>query len=137
MVRQLAESDGLNMCLGLKWNTEDVAIGASMEMIIKKLSFFSKTGIILTPKFSSPGKSRHAVPESWFYLALNYLPLLESGALMIVPKAVAYLTEIAGGIRGEGFVIKRQSCIVQINWFMLEEEIPSIRIIDLSERALQ
>jgi hypothetical protein len=136
MVRQLTESDGLNMCLGLKRNTENVAIGAPMEMIIKKLSFFSNTGIILTPKFSSPGKSRRAVPESWFYLALNYLPLLESGALMIVPKAVAYLTDVAG-IRGEGFIIKRQARFVQKNWFLLEEEIPSIRIIDLSERALQ
>jgi hypothetical protein len=136
MVRQLTESDGLNMCLGLKRNTENVAIGAPMEMIIKKLSFFSNTGVILTPKFSSPGKSRRAVPESWFYLALNYLPLLESGALMIVPKAVAYLIDVAG-IRGEGFIIKRQARFVQKNWFLLEEEIPSIRIVDLSERALQ
>jgi len=137
VVRQLAESDGLNLCLGLKRNTEDVAVGAPMEMIIKKLSFLSQTGVILTPKFSSPGKSSRAVPESWFYLVLNYFPLMESGALMIAPKSVAYLTDVAGGIRGEGFVIKRQSCIVQKNWFLLEEEIPSIRIIDLSEQALR
>src|SRR6266511_2329462 len=54
-VRWLAEMDGLNLCLGLKRNTEDVSIGAPMEMIIKKLSFFSQTGVILTPKFSAPG----------------------------------------------------------------------------------
>lgn len=137
IVRQLAETDGLNMCLGLKRKTENLAIGAPMEMIIKKLSFFSRTGIVLTPKFSSPGKSKHAVPDSWFYLVLNYFPLLESGALLIAPKAISYLTDVAGGIRGEGFIIKKQTYIVEKNWFLLEEEMPSIRIIDLSQRALQ
>lgn len=40
VVRQLAETDGLNMCLGLKRHTEEFAVGAPMEMIVKKLSFF-------------------------------------------------------------------------------------------------
>jgi hypothetical protein len=136
MVRQLAESDGLNMCLGLKRNTEDLAIGAPMEMIIKKLSFFSQTGVIFTPKFSPPGNAGRAVPESWFYLILNYLPLVESGTLMIVPKAASYLADV-GGIQGEGFVIKKKPRIVQKDWFLFEEKIPSIRIVDLSERALR
>lgn len=136
-MRKLADADGLNLCLGLKHNTEEFAGGAPMEMIVKKLSFFSRTGVILTPKFSAPGKSKRAVPDSWYYLALNYLPLVEAGALTILPKAVAYLID-EGGIQGEGFIIKsRQPRVVQRDWFLLKEEIPSIRIVDLSERALR
>jgi hypothetical protein len=136
-ITQLLESDGLNMCLGLKRNTEEFAVGAPMEMIVKKLSVFSQTGVILTPKFNSPGNSRRSVPDSWYYLALNYLPLIETGALLVLPKAIAYLVD-EGGVRGEGFVIKsRQPRVVQRDWFLLEEEIPSIRIIDLSEKALR
>jgi len=137
-VRQLAESNGLNMCLGLKRNMEEFAVGTPMEMIVKKLSFFSETGIILTPKFSTPGKSSRAVPDSWFYLVLNYLPLIESGALMVLPKAVACLVKATvGGIRGDGFVMGGRVGNVSQDWFLLEEEIPSIRIINLSEKALR
>lgn len=136
-VRRLAEADGLNLCLGLRRNAEDVAVGAPMGMIIKKLTFFSQTGVIVTPKFSAPGRSRRAVPDSWYYLALNYLPLVETGALTILPKAVAYLTS-ESTIQGDGFIIKRKHPgVVKRDWFLLEEEIPSIRIVDLSERALR
>jgi hypothetical protein len=137
-VRQLAETDSLNMCLGLKRNTEEFAVGAPMEMIVKKLSFFSQTGVILTPKFSSPGKSSRAVPDSWYYLVLNYLPLIETGALMVLPKAVACLVSATvGGIHGDGFVMGGRAGNVNRDWFLLEEEIPSIRIIDLSEKDLR
>ena len=137
-VRQLAETSGLNMCLGIKRNSEEFAVGAPMEMIVKKLSFFSRTGVILTPKFSSPSKSSRAVPDSWYYLVLNYLPLIETEALMVFPKSVACLVSATvGGIHGDGFVMGGRSGQVNRDWFLLEEEIPSIRIIDLSEKALR
>jgi hypothetical protein len=136
-VQGLRDADGINLCLGLKRGTEEFAIGAPMEMIIKKLSFFSQTGVILTPKFCPPGKSRRAIPESWYYLALNYLPLVEMRALTILPKAASYLVD-EGEIQGDGFIIKsRQPKVVPRDWFLLKEEIPSIRIVDLSERALR
>jgi len=137
-VRQLVETDGLNMCLGLKRNAEEFAVGAPMEMIVRKLSFFSQTGVILTPKFSSPGKSSRAVPDSWYYLVLNYLSLIETDALLVLPKAVSCLVSgSVGGIHGDGFVMGGRAGNVIRDWFLLKEEIPSIRIIDLSEQALR
>ena len=91
-IRALAETDGVNLCLGLKSTGEEYAVGAPMEMIVKKLVFFSETGVVLTPKFRYPGNSRRAVPDSWYYLALNYMPLWEAGMLTIMPKSVTHLS---------------------------------------------
>lgn len=135
-IRALAGTDGVNLCLGLKNAGEEYAVGAPMEMIVKKLVFFSETGVVLTPKFHYPGNSRRAVPDSWYYLALNYMPLWEAGMLTIMPKSVTHLIEI-GRVQGETFIIKgQQPRIVEKNWFLLKEEIPSLKVIDLSEKAL-
>jgi hypothetical protein len=136
-VRRLKAASGLNFCLGLSRKTEELAIGAPMEMIIKKLSFFSQTGVLITPKFSPPGKMRRSVPESWYYIVLNYLPLLDAGTLVVMPKAINYLVDESGA-QGEGFIIKsRKPKIVSREWFLLKEEIPSLEVIDLSENSLR
>ena len=136
-VRILTETPGLNLCLGLNRSIGDEMLGEPMETVVKKLSFFSTTGVLLTPKFRHPGCRGKLIPDAWYYLAINYLPLVEAGILAVLPKGITYLVE-EGFIQGETFVILGdRSRRVERNWFLFEEEIPSLKVVDLSERALR
>jgi hypothetical protein len=133
----LAQSEGLNLCFGLKTNIDAQIFGDPLETVVKKLSFFSETGVLLTPKFRHPGCRGKLVPDSWYYLALGYMPLLEAGIISILPKGITYLDDV-GAVQGDNFVILRGAGRkVEKTWFLFEEEIPSLKVVDLSEKALR
>lgn len=130
--------NGLNLCLSMGKNIDDYLLGNPLETAIKKLSFFSQTGVVLTPKFRHPGVRGKLIPDAWYYLTLAYMPLIQNGMLSILPKGMTYLSEEPAGLRGDTFIIVRDPCRrVERNWFLFEEEIPSLKPIDLSGKALQ
>jgi hypothetical protein len=130
-------ANGLNLCLAINKTVADQLLGDPMETAVKKLSFFSQTAVLLTPKFRHPGCRGKLIPDAWYYLTLAYMPLLEAGLLAILPKGMTYL-EQTPSIQGETFIVlDREPLNVEKTWFLFEDEIPSLKIVDLSKEALR
>jgi hypothetical protein len=129
--------NGLNLCLSLGNDIDDYLLGNPLETAVKKLSFFSQTGVLLTPKFRHPGVRGKLIPDAWYHLTLAYMPLIQNGMLTILPKGMTYLQD-TGSVQGETFIILRKPARhVEKTWFLFKEEIPSLKPIDLSGKALQ
>ncbi len=135
-IRALTESPGLNLCLGIRKNIGDDVISAHGEVVVKKLAFFSQTGVLLTPKFRHPGCRKNIIPTSWYVFVLTYRQLIAAGMLLVLPKGATYLG--SNDTIGETFIMKAERPrTVERNWFLFDEEIPSLKIVDLSEQALR
>src|SRR5579862_3377326 len=46
-----ALENGLNLCLAMGSTIDDRLVGDPLETVVKKLTFFSETGVLLTQKF--------------------------------------------------------------------------------------
>ena len=135
-IRALTESPGLNLCLGIRKSIGDDAISVHGDVVVKKLTFFSQTGVLLTPKFRHPGCRKNIIPTSWYTFVLTYRQLIAAGMLSVLPKGATYLGQ--NDIIGETFIMKAERPrTVERNWFLFDEEIPSLKIVDLSEEALR
>ena len=67
--------DGFNLCLAIGSNIEDGLVGDPLDIVIKKLAFYSSTGVLLTPKFRQRGRGK-LIPDAWYYLAIGYMPVV-------------------------------------------------------------
>ena len=67
-------SDGFNLCLAIGSNIEDGLVGDPLDIVIKKLAFYSST--LLKLKFRQRGRGK-LIPDTWYYLAIGYMPLIQ------------------------------------------------------------
>jgi|GEM_PF-3676259 len=135
-IAELQGQDGLNLCL--KWDSRLKAFheASTSATVVKKLVVLSCSGVVLTPKFHHPDSGqRPSVPDVWYHLVLDFLPLVRSGFLRIVPQAVRMLVP---SLQGNNFVIvTRHRKLVGQDWLLLKQEVPSLRIMSLSEARLR
>ena len=128
---------GINLCMSLRSGPLiNNCLPQPVMTAIKKLTFFSQKGVLLTPEFHLPGSQPKSVPDTWYHLMFLYLPHIENELLTILPRGVEQIDDSTGW-RGETFIIPKRKPLVNKTWSLLDSPLPSLKVIDVSVEELE
>ena len=144
LISALRRLDGLNLCFPWLDRYKSYKHQSGKGAVVKKSVMLSNSSIVTVPPFRHPGVHATAVPTSWYLLALEFRPLVSTGVLRIFPESMTNLLD-HGGIAGpgeaaragHGFVIRRPGRLIESQWFLLEEQIPTLKRIAFSNEELR
>lgn len=145
IISELRQLNGLNLCFPWLERYKSYKHNSGKGAAVKKSVMLSNSSVVTVPAFRHPGVRARAIPTSWYLLVLEFWPLVSTGGLRILPEWMTNLldqSDIIEGPReafraGRGFVIRRSSELIESKWFLLEEQIPTLKNIAFANEDLK
>ena len=144
LISNLRQLDGLNLCFPWLERYRSYKHHSGKGTAVKKSVMLSNSSIVTVPAFRHPGVRARAIPTSWYLLTIEFWPLVSTDMLRILPESMTNLLD-HGGIEGpreafhegRGFVIRRPGQLIESTWFLLEEQIPTLKNISFTNADLK
>lgn len=143
MISGLRQLDGLNLCFPWLERYRSYKHQSGKGAAVKKAVMLSNSSVVTVPSFRHPGVLAQSVPTSWYLLVLEFWPLVSAGLLRVFPESMTNLQESMTnlqeprGIKGPGFIILRPGRLIESKWFLLDEQIPTLKNIAFSNSELR